>query len=159
MSEPLELTQKLLEDSKVKEQFATLTQQQQEFIRVRFPACETNAQAIAILKAQGRALTARSVTRWQHDDKVFNEVYNVLKQGVLDIVKHVVSKDIAELAALAVKEARVLLATPWSDVEHSTALVNAKQKLIERFTPNSQTQSTEQSKRSISVANIAKIQE
>lgn len=156
MGDSLETTQQILEQSHLRDQFAKLPPPQQEFLRVRFPACKTNTQALQLMRRDGRdAPSLRTVSRWIHTDSNFKECYDTLQRGLVDIVKHVANDDLVKAITVATREALELLSMPWNTLD-SAALVNAKRSLIEHFT-ETKGPSEGAPQKSVSIASLAKL--
>lgn len=149
----LEKNQQLANSEILREGFRKLRPRQQRFLLERFPACQTDAEALLKLKGE---VPARTLSAWKQKDGGFREVYDLMERGLVDVVAHLNVEEMQHASQLALQEAVDLMGQDWSQL--LPELIKAKANLVIHFTGGRQKPAQVQPK-APSMQKIAKIVE
>ena len=89
----------------------------QDWLLIRFPRCESDAEAVRIAISEGMAVSVDIVKTWKHRDPEFLRVYELLSSRCVDWARHLAFSIEAENAVYAAMQKRKLILTPWDDMD------------------------------------------
>lgn len=114
--------------------FGSLSTLKQNWLLIRFPRCESDAEACRIVTAQGDHVTDEMIKQWKRRDSAFEQAYTLLSSRCIDWARHLAYSIEAENAVFAAMEKRRLIQVPWGDLDGrgTTAKMQACSDSIDR---------------------------